>query len=112
MGGSNLYTGTLDLLILRSLRRGALHGYAIGKWLAEVSAGELQIEEGALYPALHRLERAGWLVADWGRTESNRQAKFYSLTDAGKRQLAGETRRWNTHADAVAAVLDADQRAS
>ena len=108
MAGSNLYTGTLDLLILKALEWGPLHGYAIGRWIRETSAGALQIEEGALYPALHRLERSGWLDSDWGRTERNRQAKFYGLTKKGTKQLEKETARWAEHADAVEAVLSAE----
>lgn len=108
MPGSNLFTGTLDLLILRSLRGGPLHGYAIGRWIREVSDGVLDVDEGALYPALHRLEKRGWLESDWGRTETNRQAKFYDLTAAGREQLGSETRRWREHAEAVAGVLAAE----
>ena len=105
MAGSNLFTGTLDLLILQALARGRLHGYAIGKWIRETSSGVLQVEEGALYPALHRLERRGWLSPEWGLTETGRQAKFYGLTRAGRRRLRTEAERWNEHAQAVAAVL-------
>lgn len=107
MAGSNLYTGTLDLLILKALEWGPLHGYAIGRWIRETSEGALQIEEGALYPALHRLERGGWLGSDWGLTERNRQAKFYALTKKGAKQLDAETARWVEHAQAVETVLNA-----
>ena len=107
MSGSNLYTGTLDLLILRSLSWGPLHGYGIGRWIREASDDELQVEEGVLYPALHRLEGRGWLAADWGRTETNRKAKFYRLTRAGEAALEWERSRWNRHTAAVASVLDA-----
>jgi transcriptional regulator len=109
MAGSNLYTGTLDLLILKALEWGPLHGYAIGRWIRETSEGALHIEEGALYPALHRLEASGWLASDWGRTERNRQAKFYALTKKGTRQLDKETARWAEHAEAVQTVLSAER---
>lgn len=107
MAGSNLYTGTLDLLILRAVDKGPCHGYAVSQWIGKCSQGVLQVEEGALYPALHRLEKKGWLGSEWGRTETNRQAKFYHLTDAGRSQLRAETERWTEHADAVSAVLSA-----
>lgn len=107
MAGSNLYSGTLDLLVLRALSWGPLHGYAIGRWIRQASAEVLKIEEGALYPALHRLEKKGWLQSDWGLTETNRQAKFYSLSPAGREHLSAETARWTEHSTAVQAVLDA-----
>jgi len=110
MAGSNLYTGTLDLLVLKALEWGPLHGYAIGRWIRETAGNTLQVEEGALYPALHRLHRAGMLVADWGQTETGRQAKFYELTSEGKNQLGAETARWSEHVQAVEAVLHAAQR--
>lgn len=105
MSGSDLFTGTLDLLVLRTLRDGALHGYAIGKRIRERSDGALDVEEGALYPALHRLERKGWLTSEWGRTDTNRRAKFYSLSEAGRSHLEGEVERWSDYSRAVAAVL-------
>ena len=107
MSGSNLFTGTLDLLILASLEDGALHGYGINRWIRESSEQALQVDEGVLYPALHRLEGRGWLSAEWGHTESNRKAKFYALTAAGRKALASEQARWDAHAAAVAAVLQA-----
>ena len=107
MAGSNLYSGTLDLLVLRAVSWGPLHGYAIGRWIRQASAEVLKIEEGALYPALHRLEKKGWLVADWGLTETNRQAKFYRLSRRGRERLAAETARWTEHTSAVQAVLEA-----
>lgn len=107
MGGNNLYSGTLDLLILRAVSWGPLHGYGIGQWIRQTSNEELKIEEGALYPALHRLEKKGWLESDWGLSETRRQAKFYSLSPAGREHLADETARWTSHAAAVQAVLDA-----
>ena len=107
MAGSNLYSGTLDLLVLRSVSWGPLHGYAIGSWIRRTSRDVLKIEEGALYPALHRLEKKGWLVADWGLTETGRQAKFYKLSPEGRERLGAETARWNEHTTAVHAVLNA-----
>lgn len=109
MPGSNLYSGTLDLLILRSLVWGPLHGYGIGRWIRKSSSEILKVEEGALYPALHRLEKANWLESEWGMTERNRQAKFYRLSEQGRQHLQSETVRWNEHAGAVQAVLAAEQ---
>lgn len=107
MPGSNIFVGTLDLLILRAVDREPSHGYGIGRWIQERSSGALEVGEGALYPALHRLERKGWLTSDWGRTETGREAKFYRLTQDGRRQLQEDSARWNEHARAVAAVLRA-----
>lgn len=107
MAGSDVFTGTLDLLILRTLRAGPLHGYAIGRWIRQTSNGVLQVEEGALYPALHRLEKKGFIEAAWGQTELNRPGRFYRLTAAGARRLTAESERWREHTRAVAAVLDA-----
>lgn len=105
MAGSNIFVGTLDLLILKAVERGALHGYAIGSWIRERTDGVLDVGEGALYPALHRLEKRGWLGADWGRSESGRQVKLYALTGRGVRQLEDDSARWREHARAVTAVL-------
>jgi transcriptional regulator len=105
MSGSDLFTGTLELLILRSLEAGTLHGYAIGRWIRDTSAGVLDVEEGALYPALHRLERRGLLGAAWAKTDTGRRAKFYELTPGGVRRLTEEAERWGTFASAVQAVL-------
>ena len=107
MAGSDVFTGTLDLLILRTLRGGARHGYAIGRWIRESSSGALEVEEGALYPALHRLEKRGLIAAEWGQTELNRPGRFYKLTASGKKRLREESTRWREHVRAVAAVLDA-----
>jgi transcriptional regulator len=108
MAGSDVFTGTLELLILRSLQRGEQHGYAIGRWIRETSGDVLQIEEGALYPALHRLARRKLVISAWGQTELNRQAKFYRLTAAGRKRLAAEAARWTEHVGAVRAVLEAE----
>lgn len=105
MTGSNLFTGTLDILVLKTLRAESMHGYAIGRVLREGSQGVLSIEEGALYPALHRLQGRGLLDAEWGRTDTGRRAKFYSLTPDGRSHLEDETARWNEYSGAVAAIL-------
>lgn len=105
MSGSDLFTGTLDLLILRTLRAEPLHGYGIGKALREQSGGVLAIEEGALYPALHRLERKGLLEAAWGKTDTGRRAKFYRPTDEGVAHLETESDRWAEFSGAVSLVL-------
>ena len=107
MGGSDLFTGTLDLLILGIIEHRPLHGYAIGKQIRESSQGVLDLEEGALYPALHRLRRKKLVASEWRRTDTGRRAKFYSLTPAGARRLAEERDRWRAFSGAVQAVLDA-----
>ena len=100
-----LLQGSLDLLILRALSAGSRHGYAIAKHLRDASQEFLQVEEGSLYPALHRLERRGWIAARWGQSEANRRAKYYSLTPAGKRQLQVETTAWMKMSEAIDRVL-------
>jgi transcriptional regulator len=106
MGGSDLFTGTLDILILRSVQADVLHGYAIGKALRDRTDGVLSVEEGALYPALHRLERRGLLEAAWGRTDTGRRAKFYRLSEAGGAHLEQEAARWAEYTGAVRIILD------
>ena len=101
--------GTLDVLILRTLAWGPAHGYAVARWIRQTTDDALQIEEGALYPALHRLERKGWVEAEWGLSESNRRAKYYRLTAEGRRQLAAQAAGWWRFAAAVAKVLDASE---
>ncbi|MEM7416609.1 MAG: PadR family transcriptional regulator [Gemmatimonadota bacterium] len=105
MSGSDLFTGTLDLLILRTLQGDPLHGYAIGRRIREGSAGILTVEEGALYPALHRLEGRGLLEAEWGKTDTGRRAKFYRVTDEGRSHLELESERWTAFSGAVQAIL-------
>jgi PadR family transcriptional regulator len=102
-----LLRGTLDVLVLKALTWGPMHGYGVAEWLARTTGGELLVEEGALYPALHRLERRGWIAAEWGLSENNRKAKFYRLTAAGRERLGAETRTWERYAAAVARVLAA-----
>jgi PadR family transcriptional regulator, regulatory protein PadR len=99
--------GTLDMLILTSLRGGPLHGYAVARRIQQTSADFLRVEEGSLYPALHRLERRGWIEADWGLSEANRKAKYYRLTSAGKAQLQREVGAWQRFVAAIAGVLRA-----
>ena len=100
-----LLQGTLDLLILRTLRTGPAHGHAIAKAIERSSDDVLQVEQGSLYPALHRLIRRGWIAFDDGTSENNRRAKFYSLTPKGRKQLQVETSRWDKLARAIARVL-------
>lgn len=102
---SDLLQGTLDLLILRSLALEPMHGWGIGQHIQLVSRDVLQIGQGSLYPALHRLEYKGWIEAEWGESENNRKAKFYSLTKAGKKQLEAELENWERLAGAIALVL-------
>ena len=100
-----LLQGTLDLLILRTLLLGPTHGHAIAKMIEYNSDEVLQVEQGSLYPALHRLEDRGWVSSYWGASENNRKAKFYRLTAAGKKQLATETSRWRQMARAIGLIL-------
>jgi PadR family transcriptional regulator PadR len=101
----DLVQGTLDMLVLKSLARGAMHGYAVAEWIAQTSHDVLRVEEGALYPALHRLELRGLLKSEWGASENNRRAKFYSLTAAGRKHLAAESEHWSRMAGAIARVM-------
>jgi PadR family transcriptional regulator len=101
----DLLQGTLDLLILKALTWGSKHGYAVASWVRETTNDKLNIEEGALYTALHRMEQRGWLEAEWGVSENNRKAKFYQLTTQGRKQLRLQTARWTEYAGAVFKVL-------
>ena len=107
MAGSDLYIGTLDVLILKALSWGPMHGYGVGRWIRQTTEDALTVQEGALYPALHRLQRRGWLDEEWGVTETGREAKYYRLTGAGRRRLRSEVERWQVYARAVSAALDA-----
>ena len=98
--------GTLDLLVLRALALEPMHGWAISQRLSQVSRARVQVPQGSLYPALHRLERRGWIKARWGTSDNNRRARFYELTVSGKKQLGTETDAWKRLAQAVALVLD------
>jgi PadR family transcriptional regulator PadR len=102
---SDLLQGTLDLLILKTLADSPMHGWVISLRIQALSREVLQVNQGSLYPALHRLEQQGLIAAEWGNSENNRQAKFYELTKRGRKQLTEETRNWERLADAVARVL-------
>jgi PadR family transcriptional regulator, regulatory protein PadR len=102
-----LIQGTLEMLILKALVRGSMHGYAVAEWIQQTSQQVLKVEEGALYPALHRLELRGVLKAEWGTSENNRRAKFYRLTADGKKRLNAESQRWARLSTAVAFVMQA-----
>lgn len=102
----DLPQGTLDLLILKALSLEPMHGWAISERIQQVSRATLQIPQGSLYPALHRLERRGWIKAEWGASDNNRKAKYYELTRAGRKQLATEAEDWARLTAAVALVLD------
>ena len=103
--GSRLLPGTLDMLVLHTLRRGAAHGYTIATLIEQRSAAFLQVEQGSLYPALHRLIKRGWISVQDGTSENNRRAKFYRLTAKGRRQLAIEISKWDKLAGAIARIL-------
>ena len=105
----DLPQGTLDLLILRTLSLEPLHGWAVSERIQQISSDVLHVQQGSLYPALHRLERRGWIKAHWGTSENNRKAKFYRLTSEGRRHLRQETKIWEAYAEAVSKVLGATQ---
>lgn len=105
--GGDLIQGTLEMLVLKALLRGPLHGYGVAEWIHDTSQQVLRVEEGALYPALHRLELRGLLKAEWGTSDNNRRAKFYRLTAEGKKRLETESQRWSRLTAAVAFVLQA-----
>ena len=102
---TDLLQGTLDMLILKSLSAGAMHGYGVGQRIQQLAEEMLKVEEGSLYPALYRLEERGWIKSDWGKSENNRRARFYSLTAAGRRQLGVEAENWRRLALAVGKVM-------
>jgi len=104
---TTLLQGTLDLLILKALSAGALHGLGVSRRIEQITGGAFSVQPGSLFPALHRLEEAGWLSADWQPSENNRRAKYYTLTRAGRRQLGHETTQWNEIALAIARALEA-----
>ena len=104
----DLPQGTLDLLILRTLAPAPLHGWAISERIQQVSRDMLQVPQGSLYPALHRLERRGWIRPQWGVSDNNRRAKYYALTRRGQKQLAAETQSWRKLTGAVGLILDMD----
>ena len=103
----DLVQGTLDMLVLKALAWGPRHGYDIARWLQQTTDDALTVEEGSLYPALHRMSRRGWLKAEWGLSENNRRAKYYTLTPQGRQQLHSEAANWGEFIDAVAKVMHA-----
>ena len=109
-GDVDLIQGTLNVLILKTLSWGPMNGYAIAQWVREATEGDIDLEEGALYPALHRMEHRGWLTAEWGVSENNRRAKYYRLTPLGRRALRARTDSWERLVSAVGKVLDAQTR--
>ena len=104
-GSMDLVQGTLDMLVLKALNQGPQHGYSVMRWIRETSDEELQIEEGALYPALHRMEERGLVDAEWGLSENNRRAKFYRLTAKGRRRFDTDAAVWTRYVKAVAKIL-------
>jgi transcriptional regulator len=107
MAGTEILRGTLDLLILKALSWGPAHGYAVAEWIERVTGDQLRIEEGSLYPALHRLDERGLIEAEWGVSGTNRRAKYYALTVAGRQALKAESATWTRYAKAVFAALEA-----
>lgn len=103
---ANLLQGTLDLLVLKSLVAGELHGLGVSRRIEQMTKGTYQVKPGSLFPALHRMEEAGWLTSFWGESENNRRAKFYRLTKAGQRQLGTETAEWGKIVAAMASALE------
>ena len=104
----DLLQGTLDMLILKTLALGPMHGWGISQRIQQISEDVLRVNQGSLYPALHRLESAGWIDAEWGASDNNRQAKFYRLTRTGQKQLREEAQQWERMADAVARIMAAE----
>jgi PadR family transcriptional regulator PadR len=103
----DILRGTFDLLILKALSWGPMHGYGVARQIEDATGDALEVGEGTLYPALHRLEERGWITATWGTSENNRRAKFYALTKTGRAQLRAETKNWRRYAAAVFAALNA-----
>ena len=104
--GGELVQGTLDMLVLKTLTRGRMHGYGIAEFIQQVSDEVLRVEEGSLYPALHRLELEGLIDSEWGQSTNNRRAKYYRLTALGRKQLVTETKNWSRLAEAIARVME------
>jgi PadR family transcriptional regulator PadR len=102
----DLLQGTLDVLVLRTLAWGSMHGYAVSRWIRQRTDGVIEIEDAPLYKALHRLEKAGYVDAEWGLSENNRRARYYQLTSAGRRALKAEETAWRRYAEAVFKVLE------
>jgi PadR family transcriptional regulator, regulatory protein PadR len=104
---SDLLKGTLDMMVLKAVSLGPLHGYGILLRIEQISGNRLEIQQGSLYPALYRLEHEGWIASEWGQSENNRKAKYYRLTAGGRRRLQAEAEKWNRMADAIGAILRA-----
>lgn len=102
---TDLLRSSLDLLVLKALSWGPMHGYGISEWIGSATDSLLLLEEGTLYPALHRLERRGWITAEWGVSDNNRRAKFYKLSTAGRARFRAESSVWHAHAEAIATAL-------
>lgn len=107
----DLLRGTLDLLVLQAVRGGPQHGFGVTQWIRQTTQGELRIEDGAMYTALHRLEKRGLLLGEWGVTENNRRARYYRLTPGGRKELARDTAQWTAYAVAVFRVLKSQREA-
>jgi transcriptional regulator len=103
----DLLQGTLDMLVLKAVSLGPLHGYGVLLRIQQISGNRLEVQQGSLYPALYRLEHEGWIAGEWGQSENNRRARYYSLTAAGRRRLETETKKWNEFAGVVGAILNA-----
>jgi len=106
MAGSDLFTGTLDILILKAVSWGPRHGYAIGRWIRDTTTEDVIVQEGALYPALHRLERAGLIDAKWDRSEKGQHVRVYRITPSGRKRLAAERTKWDRMTQAIAGILN------
>lgn len=104
---NDLLQGTLDMMVLKAVSLGPLHGYGVLLRIQQISGNRLEIQQGSLYPALYRLEHEGWIDSDWGQSENNRKAKFYRLTAAGRKRLRAETEKWNHMSEAIGAILSA-----
>jgi PadR family transcriptional regulator PadR len=105
---TNLLQGTLDMMILKSLATGEMHGLGISRRIEQITRGTFQVKPGSLFPALHRMEEEGWLASSWGESENNRRAKYYRLTKTGRRQLEAETERWGKISLAITRALEAE----
>ena len=101
----DLLQGTLDMLVLKALSRGPMHGYAVARWIQQISDDALQVEEGSLYPALYRMENRGWITSEEGLSENNRKARHYKLTRVGRKQLEAQSSNWDRLAEAIAKVM-------
>jgi PadR family transcriptional regulator PadR len=109
---TNLLQGTLDLLILKSLTLGELHGLGVSRRIEQITRGTFHVKPGSLFPALHRMEEAGWLASSWGASENNRKAKYYKLTALGRRQLTAELSKWERYTEAVGMIVSASRPAT